>query len=152
MKPAGVEEPATRTVAPQKLIEVRHRGKLIGYFLPLPPDWDPSDGETRRAVEKLGEAVARAHQVSRIKEEGFVLALTGAGAPEQAPKPSTQQAPPPMESLELHPAVRATMGVFRLKTSEPVSIEQIMDEGREYWAERALHDETEDDGSGDAGG
>lgn len=79
MKPVPMQEPATSDGTPQKLIKVEHNGKLIGYFLPAPPGWDPNDKETQNAFEKLGEAVERAQRESGLDEEGLVLALTGHG-------------------------------------------------------------------------
>ncbi|GEM_PF-6149460 len=144
-KVAGVEHLTT-----QRPVKVMHNGKMIGYFLPAAPGWDPNDSEMRRAFEELGEAVQRVREDSGLDEEGLVLALTGTEANNLEPIPSTKQAPPTTDLADLHPVVRATMGVFRLKTSEPVSIEQIMDEGRQYRVERSKDDEVDDHESGDA--
>ena len=78
MTRSGVKDLTSEIATPQRLIKVIHHGKMIGYFLPAPPGWDPDDEGTRRAVEKLGEAVERAQQESGLDEEGLVLALTGA--------------------------------------------------------------------------
>jgi hypothetical protein len=80
MHPVATQELATADGAPQKLIRVEYNGKLIGYFLPAPPGWDPNDKATRHAFERLGEAVERAQKESGLDEEGLVLALTNAGA------------------------------------------------------------------------
>ncbi|MGI8914342.1 MAG: hypothetical protein ACR2JY_11280 [Chloroflexota bacterium] len=72
----AVGDPVAENATPQKVIKVKHEGKIIGYFLPAPPGWNSNDQETRRIFERLGEAVEKAQRESGLDEEALARALS----------------------------------------------------------------------------